>query len=158
MANEDKIDWGTTTAFPSLAVLESLADANIWHSAILDDAEPSNQVVRISYHLIGVAAADGDSLIFYLIQADENATAEILSGDVAATETELVAGTGTEEVQTACPIVWEHHWITNHAQIFKGIFDIWNFGPSWALAIEAQGFALTTGNKLWYRYGTPQRQ
>lgn len=160
MANDVKIAWaGTPTDFSPITNLNSLADGNIWQSGEISDASPSNEILRISYELVAVTPAADDSLIFYLAQGDEASANEIWTGGIGTSESEISAAAAIAEVQAACPIMWEHAWQTSHGTIFKGHFDIWNFGPSWQLLIEANSVALAAStNRLRFRYGTTQIQ
>lgn len=160
MANKIKIAWDATpTDFSTLTNLHSLADGNIWQSGEINDATPSDNWLRISYELIfNATPVAGDSLIFYLSKGDEAASNEIWAGGIGTSESEISAAASIAEAQQACPIVWEHAWATSHGTTFKGIFDVRNYGPSWQLLIEANGEALTTGNRLRYRYGTEEVQ
>lgn len=159
MANEIQIRWDATpTDFSTLTNLHSLADGEIWQSGEHNDATPTDQIVRISYELIFVTPGAGDSLIFYWAYGDEASSNEIWSGSIGTSEGEITTAGPIAEVQQGCMRIWEHAFATSHGTTFKGAFDVWNFGPSWQLLIEANGAALTTGNRLRFRYGTPQVQ
>jgi len=159
--NDIRINWDATpTDFATIINLNSLADGNIWQSGAIDDAEPSNQIVRISYSLtFNVTPISGDLLKFYIATGDEAASSEIWPGGIGTSESEISTAAAIEKVQAALNPVRLHAWTTNLGTVFDGLFDVWFPTPSWQLLIEASGEALAaTGNTVRYRYGTPQQQ
>lgn len=159
MANELKLVWGTTTDM-TVTSLASLADGSMWQSGEINDASPSNEILRISYELIfNATPVAGDSIRFYLAKLDEAASNEIVAADLGTSLTTFSTAATIAQVQAVCPLVWEHAWRTNHGTTFKGVFDVYNFGPSWQLLIQANGEAFSAGTqRLRRRYGSYQVQ
>lgn len=157
MANEVLIKWDATpTDFATLTNLNSLADGNIWNSGELNDATPSNSIVRISYELdFNATPVAGDYLAFWVISGDEAASNEIWDGGIGTTEGEIsTAAAVAEALASLGQPAHLHAWRTSHGVEFKGHFDFFNFGPSWQLCIQVVGEALAAStNRVRYRYG-----
>lgn len=159
MANEWKILWGTTTDITATNLV-SLADGSMWQSGEINDASPSNEIVRVSYEItFNATPVAGDSLRFYLAKLDEAASNEIVAAGLGTSEGAFSTAAIIAQVQAVCPLVHEHAWRTNHGTTFKGIFDIYNFGPSWQILVQANGEALSSGTqRVRRRYGSYQVQ
>lgn len=157
--NNVEITWGSTTDYV-VSSLHSLASGDIWTSATLDDASPSNEWCRISYSIEWNATpVAGDSLIFRLAIADEAASSEIIAGGCSGTEGSATAAADVAAIQQGCPVVWQHAWATSLGTTFEGVFDMHLAGPSFVLTIEANGEAIaSSGSIVRYRLGTSQIQ
>lgn len=160
MANEVLIKWDATpTDFATLTNLHSLADGNIWQSGEINKATPTWEFVRISYELIfNATPVAGDHVNFWIASGDEAASNEIWDGGIGTSESEISTAANVVAVEQALAAPKVHHWATSHGTTFKGHFDYFNFGPSWQLLIQVVGEALTTGNRVRYRYGTREVQ
>jgi len=160
MANEIKILWDSTPAIMSTASLDNLAAGNIWQSGEVNDANPANQILRISYSLTFLnTPVSGDLLKFFIAQGDRASASEIWHGGIGITQSQITLAARIAEVHAALSPVHQHAWQTTHGMTFEGIFDVWFSGPSWQLLIEPVGEALDgNGNKVRYTYGTPQKQ
>lgn len=160
MANEFKIDWEATPTDLTVTNLASLANGNLWQSGEINDADPSNEILRISYEIVfNATPVSGNSLRFYLAKGDQAASSEIWSGGIGTSEGQITTAAAVAELQAAIGPVYEHAWKTNHGATFQGVFDVYNFGPSWQLLVEANGEALaSTGHTIRRRYGTFQQQ
>lgn len=160
MANEIKIDWEATPTDMTVTNLASLADGNIWQSGEINDASPTNEILRISYEIaFNNTPVVGDSLLFYLARGDEASSSEIWSAGIGASEGQITTAASIAAVQAAIYPVHEHAWQLSHGTTFKGVFDVRNFGPSWQLLVEANGEALaSTGHTIRRRYGSFQIQ
>jgi hypothetical protein len=153
------IAWDSTPTDLTTTNLDSIADTSIWQSGEQNDATPTAYVTRISYELVfNAIPVTGDSIVFRWAKGDEAASNEVWQGGIGATEGAITTAASKAEVKASCPIVWEHPYKTNHSTTFRGTFDVWGFGPSWQLLVEANGEALTTGNTIRYRYGKLQAQ
>ena len=162
MVNAILITWDATpTDFGTITNLNSLADGNIWQSGEINDASPSDQILRISYELVfNATPVAGDYLAFWIASGDEASSNEIWDGGIGTSESEIsVAASVAEALASLGQPAKTHAWQTNHGTTFQGHFDVFNFGPSWQLLIQASGEALSaTGNRVRYRYGTPEVQ
>jgi hypothetical protein len=153
------IAWDATPTDFTVTNLESLGSGDIWQSGELNAGPPNDQVARISYQIVfNTTPVAGDSVIFRWAWGDQASSNEIWSGGIGTSEGQITAAAGKAEARAGCPVVHEHFWKTSHGTTFKGFFDVFSFGPSWQLLIEANGEALTTGNRVRYRYGTAQSQ
>ena len=161
MAAEDlRIRWESAPTDMTVTNLASLASGTLWQSGEINDASPSHEILRISYELdFNATPVAGDSLRFYLAIGDEAAANEIWDGRLGTAEGQITAAASIAEAKQGCALVHEHAWATSHGVEFKGHFDVYNFGPSWQLLIEANGEALAAAtNRVRRRYGTTQRQ
>ena len=160
MENEFKIDWETSPTDMTLTSLASLASGNLWQSGEINDAEPSNEILRISYEIVfNATPVAGDSLRFYLAKGDEAASDEIWSGGAGTSVGQITTAAAIAAVKGALFSVHEHAWQTSHGVTFSGVFDVRNFGPSWQIIVEANGEALAaSGHMIRRRYGSYQVQ
>lgn len=158
MAGEIKYTWGTLTDL-TVTNLESLADGNIWQSGEINDGEPSNEVVEVSYKCVfNTTPVAGDHLKIFQAFGDQAASNEIWDGVIGVSESEISAAASVAAVLSALSPVFVHSWRTNHGTTFQKVLVLPLVWPSWQLLIQASGEALTTGNIVRYRYGTPQVQ
>jgi hypothetical protein len=158
--NKIKISWDATPTDFVTTNLQSLTSGYVWNSGAIADATPSSEWVRISYALVAAEAASlGDSYVFRLSQGDGASSDEIWAGGLSESEGVISTAGPAMAIQSNCPIVYEVPFRTNLAvDGYQGTFDVFLPGPRWQLLCWANGPALTTGNVLRYRYGTPQVQ
>lgn len=161
MPNLIPVQWDTSpTDFATLTNLHSLADGNIWQSGEINDSNPANELLAISYELVfNATPVAGDHLNFYVAYGDQAASNEIWDGGIGTSESEISTAASIAAVQQSVPVARCHMWQTNHGTTFKGSFVVPLNGPSWQLLIEAVGEALAaSGNLLRYRYGSREVQ
>lgn len=159
MANESKILWGTVTALSTLTNLNSLADGNWWQSGEINDASPSNQFMRIWWHIVfNATPVAGDRLWFKLARGDGHGT-EIWDADIGTSESEISAAADVAEIDQAPMPEWSHWWATSHSTTFKGSRTISIHGHSWQILVKTVGEALAaSGHAIHYQYGSNQLQ
>lgn len=159
MAGESKILWGTATALATLTNLNSLADGNWWQSGEINDASPSNELVRIWWQIVfNTTPVAGDYLWFKLARGDGHAS-EIWDAGIGASESEISTAASIVAVDQAPMPQWSHYWATNHGATFYGSKTVGLPGHSWQLLVSARGEALAaSGHAIHYQYGTAQAQ
>lgn len=150
-----KWDAAPTDVTP-ITNLNSLANGNIWQSGEINNPTPSNSIVRISYELDTAATPTaGYYLAFWIVRGDEAAANEIWPGGIGTTESEISTAASVAAALAAFGNPARvHGWQTSHGVEFKGVFDFFNFGPSWQVCVQTNGEALAAAtNRVRYRYG-----
>jgi len=159
MSNESKILWGAITDL-TVTNLASLADGNWWQSGELNDASPSNELMRIWWEIVfNATPIAGDYLRFKLARGDGAASNEIWDGGIGTSEGQITVAAAKAAVAQATMPQWSHYWATDHGVTFKGSKTISVAGHSWQLLVSPRGEALAaSGQRLRYQLGTRQQQ
>ena len=159
-AGDLPIRWEAVQDFADITGLNSLADGDIFQTGVVTDASPTFQIVEISYEIVFAAGlVNGDYLAFYHAKGDEAASNEIWRGGIGETAGQITAAAAIAEVQAAMRPVHAHAWQLSHGTTFKGIYQVWYFGPAYQALVQPNGNPLAaSGHRFRYRYGTPQSQ
>lgn len=156
LPDDFKVVSDTITDFSTLTNLHSLADGNWWQSGEINDASPSDQMVRIFWEIVfNATPVAGDYLWFKLARGDGAASNEIWDGGIGTSESEISAAANIAAVDQAPMPQWTHYWATSHGTTFKGSRLVSLHGHSWQLLISSRGEALSSsGNRVRYQYLT----
>jgi hypothetical protein len=160
VAAEDlRINWGALSSALTVTNLNSLADGNIWLSAAINDAEPHNEFVQLSYTIeFNATPIAGDYLEIFLPKGNGDGTI-LWPGGASDSEQALTAAAAKAEFLQACRPVARHEWATSHGAIFKNVLTLALRSPDFRFGVRAVGEAIkSTGNTVKYKLGTYQRQ
>lgn len=160
MPNEIPIKWDANPTDFTVTNLATLANGNLWQSAVIDDSDTAHSFIRISFELIWSAAISvGDRFQFWILNGDEAASNEIWPGGVGTSGPAQITAAASIAAVKAIPPSWGVGMITSHGTTVKGSFTVEAQGPSWQLVLGPEGGAVSSGTqRLRYRYGVYEVQ
>lgn len=126
--------------------LASLADGDLWKSAVLTDTDPIHDGIEVYYDIDVAAFAADDHLRIGLLRGDGQGT-EIWTGDVGEGEGQITTAAAVEAVEQAVQFQ-RHYGSANHGTVVKGrkVFPL--LATDFAICISVEGTSIAAGTHV----------